>query len=249
MTGPAQSPHLPHSAQELKGKPGIALDMPEDVDLSADTLIRKVMVAQKREANQDVLPDILPSDDAAETKPIRHPRKLFKLRRKDRSETPKPKTPKPKGAVKPNQDAPKARPPAWLKPVVKSVANFRPTPKQMFFVAVAVIFYLRPWLIPITFLLTFLTVLIGYLSLGPDRVAELVVTNWRRLHARKPEFAENLRARAEAMAIRIDAFLDRLPEKWTDGLYVPDFSRSDQKDADLPDPFERLAREAQQSGT
>ena len=51
--------------------------------------------------------------------------------------------------------------------------------------------------------------------------------------------------RAEAMAVRIDAALDRMPGKWADGVHVPDFSRPDPAEADRPDPFERLAKEAQ----
>ena len=67
-------------------------------------------------------------------------------------------------------------------------------------------------------------------------MAELVVSAWQRLHARRPELAETIRQRAEMMAERIDAVLDRLPGSWSDQIHVPDFSRNQDIATDRPDP-------------
>ena len=82
--------------------------------------------------------------------------------------------------------------------------------------------------------------------MGPDRVAELVVAGWQRLHKYRPELAETVRKRAEEMAQRIDSFLDCLPGRWSYQIHVPDFSRDQDIAAGRPDPFDRLMKEAQQ---
>lgn len=239
MTGSTQSSHAPKSKSDAQDQSDHTADA---ADLNADALIRSVMIAQKRDANQDILPELEPAPEVQEEQPIKHPRRRFGLRRAQKTE------PSASLDTPPTADASKPRAKSSVLSRMRKVGTFRPSPKLMFCVAVAAIVFIRPWLIPITLFLTFLIVLITYLSLGPDRVAELVVSFWRRLQARKPEFAEDLRARAERMAVRIDAVLDRLPDKWTSGIYLPDFSRPTETPDDLPDPFERLAREARREG-
>ena len=126
---------------------------------------------------------------------------------------------------------------------------YRPRRKHILLAALALVMVLRPWLVPTILFVAFWAALIGYLTLGPDRVAEMVTGGWDRLRRRRPELAERLRQRADRTANRLDAVLDRLPGKWKEGLYLPDFSeegtRHDTMDT-LPDPFERIAAERAQ---
>ncbi|MEX0339682.1 MAG: hypothetical protein AB3N11_11660 [Arenibacterium sp.] len=84
---------------------------------------------------------------------------------------------------------------------------------------------------------------IGFLTLmGPERISAWVVARYHRLQGENPDKAERLRIKAARMSAKIEAFAARLPEKWVQGLYLPDFEPS----ADLPekmqtDPFERLS--------
>ncbi|MEX1235632.1 MAG: hypothetical protein WEB56_11680 [Roseovarius sp.] len=84
-------------------------------------------------------------------------------------------------------------------------------------------------------------------ALGSTAVSGALIRLFYWRHARSPERAERMRARLDRLAMRIDIVLDRLPEGWTQGLYMADFSNEallgDLDDA-APDPFERLRSEA-----
>lgn len=91
-----------------------------------------------------------------------------------------------------------------------------------------------------------LVALIVYLSLGPDRVAMFAVERYQRLKARDPDRAEALRARAAAISRRLTSWLDRLPDSWTAGLYLPEFEEPAEPSEKMRnDPFERLASQAE----
>jgi hypothetical protein len=111
----------------------------------------------------------------------------------------------------------------------------------------AVVMFLFPLLIPTILLLTFWLVLIGYLSLGPDRVAEMVRDKWLKMAHRRPAMAVQLRQNAEEAAIRIDRCLDHLPANWRDKVNLPAFSDSLSKEVDDGiDPFDRLRPKSRQ---
>ena len=105
----------------------------------------------------------------------------------------------------------------------------------------------KPWLIPGLVIVAFWLVIAAFAVLGSERMAEGFIRFYVWLDARNPARAERIRDRADRLAMRLDALLDRLPERWTEGLYMPDFSRAslmgDGLD-DLPDPFDRIAVEA-----
>lgn len=224
--------------QEIPGKPGIRPRTPDEADRIADELIHKMMVDQKRSDSRRALPNLATEKAKPVAGKVKHPRRLFKLRC-SKEAAPVSGTPKIPAAKK-------QRPSMNVAGQIRAVAGrIRAKPQLVAWLLVAAVFLWRPWLIPILLLVTFFTVLVAYFSLGPDRVAELVVTNWKRLRARRPELAETIRLRAVATAKRIDAVLDRLPEKWTDGLHVPDFAPPENELDNLPDPFERLANKAQ----
>lgn len=105
----------------------------------------------------------------------------------------------------------------------------------------------KPWLIPGLVILGFWLVIAAFAVLGSERLAEGFIRFYVWLDARNPARAERIRSRTDRLAMRLDALFDRLPERWTEGLYMPDFSRAsllgDGFD-DRPDPFDRIAAEA-----
>ncbi len=130
----------------------------------------------------------------------------------------------------------------------QAIREFRPTRKQIAFVVLVGIMLWRPWLIPGLLFVTFWVALIAYLSVGPDRVREIGQGRWEWFSARHPERAERVLTWAQRWADRMDGWLARLPERWTDGIYLPDLGRS-QADAGpveaQPDPFDRLVAQQQ----
>lgn len=115
--------------------------------------------------------------------------------------------------------------------------------KPVLFGGLVLFVWHRPWAIP---LLLFALLWIGVVLcalVGTDRIGRAAMRGYRWLEARRPDRAEALRARADRAAMRLDQLLDRLPARWTQGLYLPDFSR-DALSPDAPDlerdPFERL---------
>ena len=118
---------------------------------------------------------------------------------------------------------------AWIKPAVIS--------------ALCVIFLFRPiWVIAPVFIL-FWSVLILFALVRAERLSRLYC--WYA--ERRPERAEKLRRRADALAMKFDAILDRLPGRWAEVLSLPDFSRSaldPDNDDERPDPFSKIAAEA-----
>lgn len=115
-------------------------------------------------------------------------------------------------------------------------------PRLIAIMLLVIAFLMEPWFLVTLFVFAMLTALVVYFSLGPDRVSELVVAWYERLRGRDPEKAETIRCRAAGLSKRASGIVERLPENWTTGLYLPDFEEAD----DLPekmksDPFDRLS--------
>lgn len=113
------------------------------------------------------------------------------------------------------------------------------------FVLAGVVWW-RPWLIPGLVFLTIWLALVVYLTVGPDRLAELVEPLKRRFVTRFPDRADAIRKRAQAGSGQLARLVEKLPERWRDGIEVPEFGVTSQSEADLedrPDPFDRLAAE------
>lgn len=103
---------------------------------------------------------------------------------------------------------------------------------------------LKPGFVLFLFLITLFIGLVLYFSFGPDRVQDWVRNRYQRLCERDPEGAERIRLRAAAASKKLSEIVNRLPERWTTGLYLPDFEEPEE----LPeifktDPFERLANQ------
>ena len=201
---------------------GIARDATAEGGKSTDDLIRQVMTEQKREENLKVLPELEPQ---------------VHLEQSPAADMPEPPT----GSV--NKVPPERR---GLR-LRNRLGHIRPTRRQIGLAAIVLVAIWRPWLIPLTLLTGLLLVAICYLTLGHDRWAELWAAGWQRFCARWPDRAEAVRRRADALALKWDAVLDRLPEAWADRLGLPDLSGHGQSaPEDAPDPFDRLAAQVRE---
>lgn len=246
MNGAVETTHSRRDAQKKADQAANETADAGQIEPSADDLIRKMIVAEKREINRAALPELEPvhQPDAPQPDPrdgfVKHPRKKFGLMKAFSSK----RTTQPLEVA---ANPPPGPTPKHVAAIIASVRDYRPTLKHTVYAAIAAVFLASPWTIPIILFVTFWVVLIAYLTLGPDRVAELVVVGWQALHKRRPALAEVIRQRAEMTALRIDGFLDRMPEKWRDGIQIPDFSTNKGAADDRPDPFERLTKEAPQS--
>ncbi len=231
-------PETPGAAGRAGPQSTTPRNLQDKLDDRADALIRRMIVEQKRDASREALPEI-EREGGADAAPANTARRFpWQKQSKPAEATPqKPareeRAPVSRGATR--------RP--SLGKLFSALPRLRIARWHVIAGAVLLICIFRPWLLPAIFFISLWVLLIAYLTLGPDRMAELVSGGWYRLHARRPALAEKLRRRADALALRLDALLDRLPEKWTAGLYLPDLSGPEEPDATRPDPFDRLARE------
>lgn len=112
-----------------------------------------------------------------------------------------------------------------------------------------VVVLLKPWGVVLVLLAAVIATLGLALAMGTDRMAGGLTRIYHWQNARNPGRAERFRARVDQLATGMDAALDRLPERWTVGLYMPDFSREallENLEDDRPDPFDRIAAETRQ---
>ncbi|MFD0859175.1 hypothetical protein [Roseovarius aquimarinus] len=112
---------------------------------------------------------------------------------------------------------------------------------------VLAVIWFRPFEVFLALCIALTLCLAGVLALSSDTVSNALVRVYRWRHARSPARAERMRRRLDALAMRIDNVLDALPERWTTGLYMADFSREAlgvDHDRDAADPFDRLRDEA-----
>jgi hypothetical protein len=151
-------------------------------------------------------------------------------------------------SLKQGQVAKKSKALIWFRWLVQilahSVTTFFQRPgasRTLAILMLSIVFFVMPWFVLSLVLLSVLIASIIYFSLGPDKVGALVAAWHARLRSRDPDKAEDARSRAALWSNRISAIADCLPEKWTAGLYFPDF----EKESELPekmktDPFDRL---------
>ena len=115
------------------------------------------------------------------------------------------------------------------------------TPKVMAGLACLALFLLYPLFATILLFVTVMAGVIVYLSVGPEDVERFAMRRFEKLRVRDPERAERLRQRAIRVVGVMNSVIDRLPERWTSGLYLPDFDGTNEQPEKLQsDPFERL---------
>ncbi|SLN76679.1 hypothetical protein ROG8370_03901 [Roseovarius gaetbuli] len=138
----------------------------------------------------------------------------------------------------------KKSPAQWLLKLVVSFLRRPDAPRILSFLLLLTILVLEPGFVVFLFVMGLLIGLVLFFSFGPDRVQNWVMNRYRRLRERDPDAAERIRRRAAGASTRLSALVDKLPERWTTGLYLPDF----EEPAELPekwksDPFEQLANQ------
>jgi len=137
------------------------------------------------------------------------------------------------------------KPPAqWLLKLAVSFLRRPDAPRILSFLLLLTILVLKPGFVVFLFVMGLLIGLVLFFSFGPERVQNLVINRYRRLRERDADAAERIRRRAAGASKRLSAIVERLPERWTTGLYLPDF----EEPAELPekwksDPFEQLANQ------
>lgn len=139
---------------------------------------------------------------------------------------------------------PKTSPARTLLSTTASFIKRPDAPRVLALLVLVTFIVLEPGFVVFLFVMSFLTLLVLYFSLGPDPFQNWAINRYKRLRDRDPDAAERLRLRAAKTSRKLSALIEKLPEKWTTGLYLPDF----EEPQDLPetwntDPFERLARQ------
>jgi hypothetical protein len=87
-----------------------------------------------------------------------------------------------------------------------------------------------------------LGLLILWSSVGSSGMRELVILWHRRLKLRDPDKAERVRLRAAGVTRALNHGLERLPQSWTRGRFLPDFETEGYVPENLKvDSFEELA--------
>lgn len=119
--------------------------------------------------------------------------------------------------------------------------RFRATLRQVALAAGVFVMIVKPWLLPCVLVLLLATLLVSYWTLGHDRFVEIAARVMGVLKKYRPGMATRLEEYARAALRRLHAFVDMLPEKWTDGLYLPDLEPAPELPEKMKrDPFDKL---------
>lgn len=207
---------------------------------ATDEAIRKMLLAQEEEPVAPPQPKPAPRMPAPEMQPVQHVlhapvQQIVQAAAED-----------PEYFAEPEPEGPglKGRALAFVKDFLR-----RPDAPRIFALVLLAVFLLyKPWQVFFLALFGVAIIAITYFSLGPERCAELVAAWFEKLKARDPEKAEQLRQRAIRMSQWASKTLALLPERWTAGLYLPDFQPGGEMPEKMKsDPFDRLVAQSQSS--
>ncbi len=132
----------------------------------------------------------------------------------------------------------------------RALRSALPRPRHILLLGAVVLVFLYPLAAAAVVVLPLCIGFVVYLTLGPDRSAEGLAALWNLIDRRRPTLALSLQQRGNALALKFDALVDRLPEPWADALARPDLAqtiRGIPTDTG-PDPFDRLTPPAEQRG-
>ncbi len=105
---------------------------------------------------------------------------------------------------------------------IAHIKGFRPTRRQIIAAALILVVLIWPAWVIFFAVLNLIVVLGVFLCFGGDRVWGGVVRALSWYIQRAPERGTRLTARIDRFADRWDGILDRFPDGWVDGLYLPD---------------------------
>ncbi|NRP13629.1 hypothetical protein XMM379_001689 [Aliiroseovarius sp. xm-m-379] len=115
------------------------------------------------------------------------------------------------------------------------------TPRVLAIALIAAVTVAHPLFILALLLVAGLVAAITYFSVGPEAVDAFIIRRFQRLKARDPAKAEQLYSRAVRGIDLLNKAIDRLPERWTQGLYLPDLNPEQTPPEKMrEDPFARL---------
>lgn len=219
---------------------------------AAERMVRKMMAEQAHTSAADRLPELAPPEPQGMRPAVQTGQKVWSSRRQQWQDavldSPDPDhldriRPRPADPPEPDATAQKGRRAGHRRVGWPGGIRIGRGPVVLGVLVLLVIW--KPGLVLAVVMAPVILMVIAYLTVGHDRIAEISADRWRRFEARWPKRAERLRKRADALALTWDTVLDRLPESWAERLALPDVSRSGGLSLDdAPDPFERLAKEA-----
>lgn len=129
----------------------------------------------------------------------------------------------------------------WLVGAGLSFLKRPDAPRLLSILFLLALIILKPGFVLFLFLMFVLVGLVLYFSFGPDQVESFAIERFRRLRERDSDAAEKLRHRAAKASKTLSMIVDRLPDKWTAGLHLPDFEYPPELPEKMKsDPFDRL---------
>lgn len=131
---------------------------------------------------------------------------------------------------------------SWLRTLSAQVLLHPKAPRVAGVVLLIVAFILHPILMIILAIVAILAAaVVVYFSVGPEAVDNYILRRFEALRKRDPGKADQLRRRAVRGIAVVSKLIDRLPTRWTAGLYLPDLEEpEDLPEKMLDDPFDRL---------
>lgn len=125
----------------------------------------------------------------------------------------------------------------------KTKPEFKLKPLHIAGLAMFGLFLLKPVAIIISILMVLWIVIGAYLAFGTERIHGFIARRFVRFEAKQPDRAREVRVRADALANKVEAALDKMPGTWADDIYLPDFLGDTMRP--MPekmriDPFDRL---------
>jgi len=129
-----------------------------------------------------------------------------------------------------------------MAPLARRIKRFQPSWKLSCAILLAAALVAGPWLVVGFVALIAVCGTLIALCLGGDRRRALSGWVWTRYRTRFPDQADRLNTHSQRISDRMGRLLDRLPARWTAGLYLPDFATTSIPHEKLSeDPFDRLS--------
>ncbi|WP_424942642.1 hypothetical protein [Aliiroseovarius crassostreae] len=149
--------------------------------------------------------------------------------------------PRPPGATLTSKTARFTRVLSLLGTFSVQVLRHPQTPRVAGVALLIVAFVLRPVLMIILALFAILAAAVVYFSVGPEAVDNYILRRFEALRKRDPKKADQLRGQTVRGISMLNTLIDRLPDRWTAGLYLPDLEAPvDPPEKMQEDPFDRL---------
>ena len=126
--------------------------------------------------------------------------------------------------------------------------SFRPSRRQVVLAALALLIFLRPWLVVSLVLVTVFALLGLLLIFGYDGLWRRAMGIMRWYAGRRPARAAEMHRKLDSFAMGWDAVLDRFPEGTVDALYLPDFAELAEADRRHDEALERRLSNLREGG-